>query len=232
MSTSSAFLFDADPTEALRRDLLDGIRQGRWTAGTRLPTERSLCEHYGVSRSALRRVLQDFKNMGVVVQRVGSGTYVTPEAGTRLSSTSFEPSAISPAEIMEARLLLEPLLMDLVVNNATAADFEKLDDCCAHGEAARTLEEVEHWDSRFHEQLAHATHNAFFICVFELVAQVRDSGEWGLLKKKSVTAERRRRYEREHRELVAALKNRDVDTARHAISEHLLNIRYNLLGRL
>jgi len=230
--SNSAFLFDVDPADSLRRDLLEGIRRGRWTAGSRLPTERGLCDHYGVSRSALRRVLQEFKDMGVVVQKVGSGTYVAPDAAAKLSPSSFEPSAISPAEIMEARLLLEPLLMDLVVSNATAADFDKLDDCCDHAESAPTLEEFEHWDSRFHEHLAHATHNAFFIRVFELVAQVRDSGEWGMLKKKSVTPERRRRYEREHRALVAALKNRDVDTARHTISDHLLNIRFNLLGRL
>jgi DNA-binding FadR family transcriptional regulator len=232
MSNSSNFLFEPDPAEALRRELLDGLRRGRWTAGSRLPTERALCEHYGVSRSALRRVLQELKDMDVVVQKVGSGTYVAQDAAAKLSRKSFEPSAISPAEIMEARLLLEPLLMDLVVNNATAADFDKLDHCCEQGESAQTLEEFEHWDSRFHEQLAYATRNAFFINVFELIAQVRDSGEWGLLKKKSVTTERRRRYEREHRELVAALKNRDVDTAKRAISGHLLNIRFNLLGRL
>ena len=170
--------------------------------------------------------------MGVVVQKVGSGTYVAQDAGAKLPGKSFEPSAISPAEIMEARLLLEPLLMDLVVSNATAADFDKFDDCCQQAESAQTLEEFEHWDSRLHEQLAYATHNAFFISVFQLIAEVRDSGEWGLLKKKSVTAERRRRYEREHRELVAALKNRDVDTAKRVISDHLLNIRFNLLGRL
>src|SRR5690606_8672568 len=99
----------------------------------------------------------------------------------------------SPAEIMEARLLLEPLLVDLIVANATAADFEKLEGCCDCAESAETLEAFEYWDSAFHEALAQATHNAFFLGIFRLINEVRDSGEWGLLKKKSVTPERRRR---------------------------------------
>ncbi len=176
--------------------------------------------------------MQEFKNEGFIVQKVGSGTYVADDFAAKLPRRAFEPSAISPAEIMEARLLLEPLLVDLVVNNATAADFEKLDECCRQAEAARTLAEFEHWDSALHELLAQATHNAFFISVFQLIAEVRDSGEWGLLKKKSVTPERRSRYEQEHRLLVDALKNRDAETSRRLISEHLINVRFNLLGRV
>jgi len=228
MTATQKLLVQSDPVHVLRTKLMEGLKQGRWAPGSRLPTERSLCADFGISRSALRRVLQELRDMGLIVQKIGSGTYVAEQA--EASSEKFVAAAISPAEIMEARLLLEPMLVDLIVNNATAADFERLEECCRQGEAASTLEEFELWDSALHEQLALATHNGFLISVFHLMAEVRNSGEWGLLKKKSATPERRARYEHEHRQLVSALKNRDAETARRHVMDHLVNVRLNLLG--
>lgn len=232
MSVAAHPLFSVDPAQALRQTLLHGLQSGRWSPGERLPTERELCERYGVGRSALRRVLREFKASGFIEQTVGSGTYVAERVQERLPARASAASAISPAELMEARLLFEPLLVDLVVSKATAADFEALEECCRQGEAAPTLAEFEHWDGALHQRLAEATHNAFFVSVFQLATEARERGEWGLLKQKSVTPERRARYEQEHRALVQALKQRDADTARQRLAEHLANVRLNLLGRV
>jgi DNA-binding FadR family transcriptional regulator len=48
------------------------------------------------------------------------------------------------------------------------------------------------------------------------------------LKRKSATPERRVIYQREHWSLLAALRNRDADTARTALISHLINVRYNM----
>jgi len=238
MHPSPSLQIRADPVQALRAELLDGLRTGKWAPGSRLPTERSLCADFGVSRSALRRVLQELRDQGLIVQKVGSGTYVSdtpsgiaPGLVAAAGKLLAIPSA-SPAGIMEARLLLEPMIVELIVNNATLADFERLEACCARSETADTLEEFEHWDNALHEHLALATHNALFVSVFRLLAEVRNSGEWGFLKKKIVTPERRREYEAEHRRIVEALKHRDADTARREIFEHIVHARTNLLGRI
>ncbi|GAF86055.1 unnamed protein product, partial [marine sediment metagenome] len=51
--------------------------------GTRLPSERELCELYGVSVTPVRRALQDLVDRGLVRRRRGSGTFVAdaPAAG-------------------------------------------------------------------------------------------------------------------------------------------------------
>ena len=49
----------------------------------------------------------------------------------------------------------------MVIGNATAADFARMDECCDKGEAAATLEEFELWDGKLHEAIADAAHNAF-----------------------------------------------------------------------
>ena len=231
MTSPPELLATADPAHGLRRALLDGLHSGRWSAGERLPTERQLSAQFGVGRSALRRILREFKDAGLIEQSVGSGTYVTGNLEGKLPPRPSSASVVSPAELMDARVLMEPLLVDLVVSQGTAADFQAMEACCRHGEAAQTLEEFEHWDGALHECIARATHNAFFVSVFNLMTLVREHGEWGMLKKQSVTAQRRKRYEREHRKLVAALKDRDAKTARGLLEQHLRNVRFNLLGR-
>jgi DNA-binding FadR family transcriptional regulator len=90
------------------------------------------------------------------------------------------------------------------------------------------LEQFEYWDGAFHQGLAHATHNGFVDTVFALITKVRNNSEWGLLKKKSATPERRVIYQREHWTLLAALRNRDADAARALLISHLVNVRHNL----
>lgn len=234
MTNTASLQIKTDSMESLRMELLKGLQSGSWPPGSRLPTERDLCATFGVSRSGLRRVLAELREQGLITQKVGSGTYVAEKSGKADTGAGrfLAVPSVSPAELMEARLLLEPMLVDLIVNNATTADFDRLEDCCARAEAAQTLEAFEKLDSELHEQLALATQNALFISVFRLMAEIRESGEWGFLKQKVLTAERRAALQKEHRQIVAALRQRDVDTARRAIFEHLAQARLNLLWRI
>ena len=117
-----------------------------------------------------------------------------------------------------------------MIGNATSADFGRMDACCAKAEAAGTVEEFEHWDGMLHEVIADAAHNSFVSSVFKLMNQVRAQGEWGLLKKRSLTPERRIAYQNEHRLLVDAIKDRDLVRARDLATEHLVHVRRNLLN--
>lgn len=221
-----------DSSAPIRHALMEKLRAGGWKSGDRLPPERELSKTYAVGRALVRRVLSEFKDKGYITQAVGSGTYVAPDLAARLQAT--EPVApatqTSPAELMEARVLMEPVMIDLVVRHGTAADFKRMEECCAHGEAAGTLEEFEHWDGALHQAIADASHNNFVRSVFQLMNTAREQGDWGMLKKKSATPERRLVYQREHRALVAALKDRDSESARQLLTGHLLQVRRNMLG--
>jgi DNA-binding FadR family transcriptional regulator len=216
----------------LRQNILENLQSRAWRAGHRLPTERDFSEQYGLSRSTVRRVLAELKGKGLITQTVGSGTYVSEEVAVALAqiAASASPISTSPAELMSARLVLEPAIIAMVVGNATAADFSRMEACCDRGEAAATLEEFELWDGRLHEAIADAAHNAFISAVFQRMNEVRAQGEWGMLKRRSATPERRLDYQREHRLLVAALKDRDGARAVQLCLEHLTHVRRNLLG--
>lgn len=221
-----------DNAEALRQAILDNLKSRQWRAGQRLPTERHLSAQYGLSRSTVHRVLTDLKRRRLITQTVGSGTYVADQVQQALAELAPGGPAqlTSPAELMSARLVLEPAIVEMVIGNATAADFRRMDECNARAEQATTLEDFEHWDAMLHEAIADAAHNGFVSAVFRLMNEVRAQGEWGVLKRRSATPERRLEYEQEHRALVAALKDRDATRARALCQAHLMHVRTNMLG--
>lgn len=220
--------------DQLEAHLLDQLRSGQWLAGHRLPTERELGAASGLGRAGVRRVLLRLKVRGLISQTVGSGTYVTEGAADLLGvlpgSVQVQASAVSPAELMNARMVLEPAIVDMVVVNARADDFEGMWDCCDRAEAATTLEDFEYWDGKLHELIAEAAHNAVILSVFRQMTQARNQAEWGQLKRRSVTPERRLEYQREHRALVEALVERDATRAREVCLAHLVRVRHNMMG--
>ena len=220
-----------DKAAAMREAILEQLHTGRWPAGHRLPTERDLGQQFGISRSTVRRTLAQLKARGLIVQTVGSGTYVSDRLPARHESAGPGAQApASPAELMAARLSLEPAIAAMVVQHATQADFDFMDTCCAEGEAAGSFEAFEHWDAQLHEAIARATHNALVVQVFGMLSAARSNASWGALKRKSLTPERRLSYQREHRALVDALKDRDAALAMQAARRHLAHVRENLLG--
>jgi len=221
-----------DAIANLKETILQNLRSRTWRAGHRLPTERAFSEQYGLSRSTVRRVLLDFKRKRLITQTVGSGTYVSERIHEALSelAPAGPAFAVSPSELMSARLVLEPALIEMVIGNATAADFARMDECNHHAEAAATLEDFEKWDAALHEAIASAAHNGFIANMFRLMNDVRSQNEWGALKRRSATPDRRLEYEHEHRLLVAALKERDAERARSLCVAHLVHVRTNMLG--
>jgi DNA-binding FadR family transcriptional regulator len=226
-----------DSSYLFRASLLDQLHSSQWQAGERLPTEREFSEAYQISRSTVRKVLADMKAQGLIAQTVGSGTYVTDKAvvaaSPRKNAAAVSPDVTwqtSPAELMEARMALEPSIIEMVIGNATPADFEQMENCCSRAEAAASVEEFEVWDGMFHEIIARAAHNSFVARLFKLMNQARAHGEWGMLKKRSLTPERRLAYQTEHRALLQAIKARDPVLAKALATEHLIHVRRNLLN--
>ena len=221
-----------DKTSALRAVIIENLQSGAWPAGHRLPTERALGEQFGISRSTVRRTLSELKAEGLISQRVGSGTYASPPATLAQAEAVLrgEVLSTSPAELMAARLVLEPAIAALVVQHGTPADFAAMQNACQEAESAASFEAFEVWDARLHELMATATHNLFIEKVFALMTAARSQATWGALKRKSLTPERREAYQAEHREIVDALRDRDAARAMEAVRRHLLHVRDNLLG--
>ncbi len=223
---------DTAGTAQLMRHVADQIANGSWAVGVKLPSERVLGARFGVSRAVVRRVLAGWIEDGVLRREAGSGTFVSrlPRGGQHGALPRAAVTSVSPAELMEARLLLEPLLPALIVRHATPPDFERMQHCLDEAARAASFEEFEYWDGALHEALSQAAHNGFLTLTLRLMTEVRDNGEWGRLKRQALTPERRARYETQHRAIVDALRDRDEDAAIEAMREHLREVERNLFG--
>lgn len=72
----------------LRSKLLEKIEKRFWSPGSQIPSERELCEDYGVSRITVREVLKDLVQEGYLVRKQGKGTFVAlPKFEHELSSS-------------------------------------------------------------------------------------------------------------------------------------------------
>ena len=75
----------------LMQELRARIEQGEWKPGDLFPSERELCETYGISRMTVRQALAELVNDGLLRRDQGRGTFVAkPKIRKRLSRlTSF-----------------------------------------------------------------------------------------------------------------------------------------------
>ncbi len=60
----------------LKQAITENIRSGAWSADSRIPSERELCELYNVSRTTTRRTLSDLVHEGKLYAVSGKGTFV------------------------------------------------------------------------------------------------------------------------------------------------------------
>jgi len=215
-------------TERLIARLQKHIDSGQWEPGKRLPTERELAVQFGVGRNTVRRVLGELESRGLIQRHVGRGTFVADVAATG-QGDEIDANIVSPEEMMEARLLIEPLLACLVVARASNLELEAMKTLVKRGGQARSMSEFEQWDNKLHRAIARASKNQYLIGIVEGMHRIRRSGEWGALRRRGLTDDRRMAYQLEHEHIVDALCARDTKRARQAIVDHLSHVRSNLL---
>lgn len=198
----------------------------------RLPTERSLANEFGVTRTAVRHALAVLEAEGRISREVGRGTFLRPasDGSARPAAAGDRVTEVGPADVMAARRLVEPQVLPLVVSWATSRDFEEMRRCVAGGAAAESYEEFEVWDFALHHAIVAASRNQLLLAMYGVIETARRGEIWGNLKRRHDTRERRAIYQAEHEELVEALCARELDHALHVMESHLARVQANLLA--
>lgn len=213
--------------QALRTLLDQGAQDGTLSPGSKLPTERDLVRRLDAPRSAVRRALATLERDGVVIRHVGRGTFLTET----MPPNADAPANTSPAEIMQVRLLLEPQVAAAAARMANQADLDRIAHCLRRGGESDEYERFEAWDAALHTAIAKAAHNGLLMNLFEVMNTARSLPVWGSLKRRTSSERRRQTYHEDHVAIVDALQDRDPDTARERMRDHLLRVSDNLLGR-
>ncbi|RJO80059.1 FadR family transcriptional regulator [Nocardia panacis] len=195
----------AQVTEQLRAE----IRSGRWSIGSRIPTEPELTELTGTGRNTVREAVQALVHAGMLERRQGSGTYViaASEVGGTLGKYFADARE---RDLLELRMALDTTAAALAARRRDDVDITTL---------RRLLDERtdKDWDNdnraaieadvELHRAIVVASHNAVYL---EFYDSLLPSIEQVI---RSRTSKSDDSYDSEHHEMVHAIIEGDQDRA-------------------
>lgn len=214
--------------DRLSVDLERLIIDGKLVPGERLPSERDLASHLGVSRVSIREALRELENRGLIDRRPGRGTIVLEprermRGGELFGAVGGLRTEIS--DIMELRMIIEPPIARLTAQRATARDLAQLRHLVEDMETDVPLERYAELDEAFHQTIARYTHNPLLAAINEHIAQEIAPSRANRFQ----TKERRSVSSASHRRIYEAIAAGDGDAAEHEAREHLRSIRQEIV---
>ena len=209
--------------DRLSIDLERLILDGTLAAGERLPAERDLAEHLGVSRVSVRQALRELETRGLIDRKPGRGTIVLSAEAHSAVSDSFgmkptEHSALS--DIMELRAIIEPPIARITAAKASARDLTQLEELVQAMEGELTKERYAELDRAFHQAIAQYTHNPLLAFLNERIADEIAPSRASRYQTKS----RRSASSAAHRRIYEAIAAGDGDRAEAEAREHVISI--------
>lgn len=217
-------------SSAIKTKLRRAIETGVYSHGDRLLPERELAASFKTARNTIRSALRQLEEEGLVVRRVGSGTFVNfKNKKTGLALDLNE--SMSPLQLIEARFAVEPYVTRLAAINATQNDLANMEvllnrlETCEKDKDAFTL-----IDGEFHEHLARCARNPLLLNFFQQINRIRTHSQWRAMKEEVLTPKQIRAYNAQHRQLFEALSQRNVVGAVKCIRDHLEKAKSDLVG--
>ena len=199
--------------EAVFNAIRQDIESGAVPVGSKLSSEATLSQQYGVSRSVIREALRSCTALGLTVTKTGKGTFVVADK----VANDLTLGQYSARDLTEARPHIEVPAAGLAAERRSDEELETLRHLVA---AMRTETDPESWvalDSSFHAAIARASGNRVFASV---VADIRDA-----LAHQSETlnmvADRQHASDAEHQDILAAIEAGSAEDARAAMAHHL-----------
>jgi GntR family transcriptional repressor for pyruvate dehydrogenase complex len=216
-------------SQRIERTLEGAIREKKLAVGSKLPTEREMCESFGVSRTALREALRRLSARGLISIQKGSGMYVSDinieDAIDTLNlyyDLKFDKNLL--AQIIEVRHLFEPEIARLAALNRTAEDLEELSRNLAEFELCdpdNTQEEAD-LDNNVHLTITKATLNPIVQItmepIYSLLPRMRNYIYGNIDGEKTHTL-------KAHQSILDAIRRQDGVKAQYIMKEHLERTR-------
>ncbi|WNS79151.1 FadR/GntR family transcriptional regulator [Domibacillus sp. DTU_2020_1001157_1_SI_ALB_TIR_016] len=205
--------------------ILAEIQAGSFKVGDKLPSERELCAQFGVSRAPVRQALSALEMNGIIYSRQGEGVFVKSTHIINGNSQSLE--SVSPEDIVEARMNIEPLIIKFAALRATDEDIEELKQTIKKmEEETRSGIYVPETDEQLHMGIAKASHNDLFITFMSSITSAMKQQEmWQFIRDRTVT---RSDYQevnfQEHKLLIQAIEDRNEKEAVERMTAHMQNL--------
>ena len=198
------------------------ILSGELEPGSRLPPEKELSEHLGLSRNSLREAVKALEVIKVLDVRRGDGTYVTSlEPRLVLEAISFVIDLHDDSSILEifaVRRILEPAAAALAASRISAVDAQKLRRLVETVDEVPAVEDLVEHDISFHRAIADATGNSYLASLIDnLSSDTARARMWRGITQENVVV----RTLSEHLAIADAIANGDAELARALTVVHI-----------
>jgi len=205
------------------------IRAGLLPAGSQLPSERTLADQLGISRSTLRQALTALVQSGhlIAVRGRGGGTFVTERPP--LSEGEGKPLGADAWAVLDFRVAVEAGATLLAAERAEPDDLvrlEELVDRMAEVAPGEDFGPYRRADIRFHISIAAAARSPRLVSAMtEVHSQMSD-----LITLIAHPPEVLLHSNEQHRRLVEMLRRRDAVAAVRLMREHIEGTEHILAG--
>jgi DNA-binding FadR family transcriptional regulator len=195
----------------------------------KLPSEAELAKQFNVSKAVIREALKVLQDRGLIQSRNGDGSYTTkPETSSVADAVNriIKMGNISDENIHNLRLILETATVKTAALYAKPEDIKKLEEnLCAMTKSSLSEPERVEMDIQFHLMIARSSENALLVMFVEVFMI--------LLKDYMVKAASTKNYDRKisieaHKEIINAIKKRDLYYAEKAMLSHIFEARKNM----
>ncbi|MBX2804926.1 MAG: FCD domain-containing protein [Hyphomicrobiales bacterium] len=207
------------------------IAEKSYTPGDRLPPERELVSHLGVSRALLRRALDALEREGAIWRHVGKGTFVaSPGAVASEGGIAGLIHQLTPVRMMRARLCIEPAIAREAAINASGEAVTRIRLAMGPARRAASWADYEAQDDLFHRSIAEASDNALLLALFDQLNQIRRAVAWETVTRHSSRPPEGHKSFAEHEKIADAIERRDAAAAHDAMRDHIGSVSARLFA--
>ncbi len=209
------------------------LRQGKFLPGDKLPNERELARIFKTGRAAIRDTLLVAQQDGLVVRKVGSGTYLSDKASQiiEIEDAQVDVSSVKPAsfhDVLEARIVMEPGVVELAAEHHGAEDLQRIQTLLMGIRDATTWLEFKESLYGVFLNIYQASGNSILLATFERIVEARRRVDYDGRRLESRVSElvRLQTYD-EIALIVGAIKNRDTALAKSESLAYLTRMSIN-----
>ncbi|MCK9547651.1 MAG: FadR family transcriptional regulator [Sphaerochaeta sp.] len=162
-------------SDDIYHEILENIRGGLWKIGDKIPSENKIAKEYSISRVSVRAAIHKLQAQGILITRPGIGSFIVKDS-QEIDQGSFNEklldlSADDYRHMIELRRALEFTSIELLCENGSQEDIDRLRSALSDLEAASDAKGYVDADFDFHYSIILGSHNPIFKNVYDLIKE-------------------------------------------------------------
>ncbi len=215
-----------NPVDLIISQIRELIISGSIKPGEKLPPERKLAEHFGVSRSQVREAINKLQVYGIVRVQPQSGTFIVGIGIVAIEGLITDMLKLDKSDfksLVDTRLLLEKEATRLAAIHRTESDVQDLKKAlnCYEEKLMQGKGAIKE-DLIFHIKIAEASQNSVLKTLMTIITPDIVKS---FIKLKVCNESNNRKTIEEHRFILEMIAKKEPEGAERAMAQHLHEVK-------